>query len=41
MFYMGLSQVFTLSISQKEDPSQFQELSNNNKKLVAYKKEGG
>lgn len=41
MFFMGLSQVFTLSVSQKESPSQFQELSNNNKKLFAYKREGG
>lgn len=38
MFYMGLSQVFTLSISPKDDPSKCQEHSNNNRNYLIIRK---
>lgn len=41
MFYMDLSQIFTLSTSQKDDLSQCNKLSNNNKNYLISRKNGG
>lgn len=40
MLYMDRSQVFTLSVSQKDDLSQCNELSNNNKNYLIRRKNG-